>query len=171
MKALLTHLFINIALFSSVIAESPVPENQEIDRPGRGLFWAANLPGGSYTVALERITSISRHKYILDGAVIVDEVTVDTDGQALARFYYLSSVTDEAPTAAAKILSNGIDRIQDLAKKQDITLQDMVMKKYPVTTHAKSIEFRILSKPRLDMLFESVNMSWKRKDGRVFTAQ
>ena len=42
-------------------------------------------------VALDRIASVSRHKYVLDGALIIDEVTVDTVGQASARFYFISS--------------------------------------------------------------------------------
>ena len=62
-------------------------EIQSSDKEGRRGYWEANLAGGNYLVALSRISSVSRHKYVLDGALIVEEVTVDTTGQALARFY------------------------------------------------------------------------------------
>ena len=59
---------------------------------GPNRFWQATLGGGHFMVALDRIASVSRQKYVLDGAVIVDEVTVDTVGQALARFYYITPI-------------------------------------------------------------------------------
>ena len=55
------------------------------DAAGPARFWQAKLGTGLYMVALDRITSVSRHQYLLDGALIIDEVTVDSAGQALAR--------------------------------------------------------------------------------------
>ena len=50
------------------------------DSLGEKGFWQGSLPGGSYAVALSRITSISKHEYLLDGNLIVTEVTIDTIG-------------------------------------------------------------------------------------------
>jgi len=79
---------------SMIQAQNPTqPQNTE-DSPRANRFWQATLPGGHYMVALDRISSVSRHRYLLDGALIVDEVTIDSLGQALARFYHISPVTD-----------------------------------------------------------------------------
>jgi hypothetical protein len=47
----------------------------------------------------------------------------------------------------------------------------MVMKKYPDTSHAKSIEYRILSEADLGALYASVSNSWETGRGRKFTAK
>ena len=31
-------------------------------------FWKASLPGGAYMVALDRISSVAKHTYVVDGA-------------------------------------------------------------------------------------------------------
>ena len=47
----------------------------------------------------------------------------------------------------------------------------MVVKKYPVTSHAKTIEYRILSEAELTSLYNSVRNSWETGRGRKFTAK
>ena len=70
-------------------------------------FWQADLPGGSYTVALDQITSISKHSYIIDGNISVTEVVIDTSGNALTRFYYLEPAAQGTSDLAAKISPAG----------------------------------------------------------------
>lgn len=139
------------------------------DSPGPGRFWQATLGGGHFMVALDRIVSVSRHKYLLDGALIVDEVTVDTVGQALARFYHIAPVTDAAPGNAVAGLA---DRARELAEKAGertgVNVQNMVIKKYPDTSHAKSIEYRVLTEAELTALYASVRNAWETGRGRQF---
>jgi hypothetical protein len=59
-------------------------------------FWSVTLPGGEYTVALDRISSVSIHEYTLDVQNIVTEVVIDTNGRALVRFYHVRSVLEDA---------------------------------------------------------------------------
>ena len=74
-------------------AADPADSKNTEDSPQSNRFWQATLPGGHYMVALDRISSVSRHRYVLlDGSAIVDEVTIDALGQALARFYYIAPV-------------------------------------------------------------------------------
>ena len=47
-------------------------------------FWKATLPGGEYMVALNSISSIAKHTYIVDGAARVFEVTVADRSSAIA---------------------------------------------------------------------------------------
>ncbi len=142
------------------------------ETPGNNRFWQANLPGGSFMVALDRIVSVSRHKYLLDGAVIVDEVTVDTDGQALARFYFIAPLTDAAPgNSISGMATRGKELIDKAAERTGTDVQNMVVKKYPETTHARSIEYRVMSEAALSSLFASAKNAWETGRGRQFSAK
>jgi hypothetical protein len=146
--------------------------NKTGDSAGPNRFWQATLSGGHYMVALDRIASVSRHKYVLDGSVIVDEVTVDTVGQALARFYYITPITDAAPgSTASDVADRARELLEKAADRAGTDVQDMVVKKYPVTSHAKTIEYRILSAAELTSLYDSVRNSWETGRGRKFTAK
>ncbi len=149
-------------------AEKPKPG----DSPGPNRFWQATLSGGHFMVPLDRIVSISRHKYVVDGAVIVDEVTIDTVGQALPRFYFIAPITDAAPgNTVAGLAERGRELIEDAAERTGVEIQNMVVKKIPDTTHAKSIEYRLLAKKDLDALYASVRNAWETGRGRQFSAK
>lgn len=164
-----------LALSAQVNAQDAAaadPNAKSGDSAGPSRFWQATLDGGHYMVALDRIASVSRHKYVLDGAVIVDEVTVDTVGQALARFYYITPISDAAPgNALSEIADHGREIVEKAAKYAKTDVQDMVMKKYPETSHAKSIEYRILSEEVLTALYTSVRSSWETGRGRKYTSK
>jgi hypothetical protein len=155
-------------------AQEPPENSENIKRNSR--FWEATLAGGHYMVALDRISSVSRHKYLLDGAVIVDEVTIDTVGQALARFYFITPITESATgsaagAAAAKITERGQELIDRAAQAAGTEAHRMVIKKFPETTHAHTIEYRILSEEELTALYESVRNAWESGRGRKFSAK
>lgn len=142
------------------------------ESPGPNRFWLASVTGGSFMVALDRIVSVSRHKYLLDGAVIVDEVTVDTAGQALARFYFISPLSDVAPgNSIAGLAQRGQELAEKAAQRAGTDAQNMVVKKYPETTHAKAIEYRLMSEAQLSALYSSVSNAWESGRGRKFTAK
>jgi hypothetical protein len=147
------------------------PKAGESSGPTR--FWQASLAGGSFMVALDKISSVSRAKYLLDGAVIVDEVTVDTVGQALARFYFITPVTDALPgTTASELSKRGRELVDKAAERAgNSELPSMVIKKYPDTTHAKSVEFRLNSEADLAALYSSVKSCWESGRGRQFNAK
>lgn len=148
------------------------PANKTGDSAGPSRFWQAALSGGHFMVALDRIASVSRHKYVLDGSLIIDEVTVDTVGQALARFYYITPITDTATeTSVAGLADRGRELLDKAADRVGTDVQNMVVKKYPLTSHAKSIEYRILSAGELTALYDSVRSSWETGRGRKFTAK
>jgi hypothetical protein len=156
-------------------AQNTTPTNQatgDVEVPNR--FWEASVGGGQYMVALDRISAISRHKYVLDGAVIVDEVTIDALGQGLVRFYYLSPISDamsggEVAQAAAKIADRGRELVDQAAGRAGTSVQNMVVKKFPETTHARSIEYRVMSESELSAIYKSVRTAWERGKGRRFS--
>lgn len=142
------------------------------DKAGLERFWEAKLGGGEYVVALNRISSVSRHKYVLDGALIVDEVTIDTLGQSLARFYYITPITSAVPgTGAAQLAESAMKLVDGAAKTSGSDIQNMVVKKYPLTTHAKAVEYRLLSENQLNVLYQSAKTAWQTGEGRVFTGR
>lgn len=140
------------------------------DQEGRKGYWEANVGGGNYVVALGRISSVSRHQYVLDGALIVDEVTVDTTGQALARFYHIKPITaGVSGSASAQAAERALALVEGAAQRAGSDLQNMVQKKYPLTTHSKTIEYRVLSEAQLGVLYQSVKTAWQTGQGRIFT--
>lgn len=161
-----------LAIPPLAIAQTPEDPEQTADISIPNRFWQAKLPGGHFMVPLNRIVSVSRHTYLLDGAIIVDEVTVDTDGQALARFYFTKSVAEAIPGNTVKaVAGRAKDVVGEVDKRTGLDLKDMVIKKYPDTTHAKSIEYRLFSQKDLDSLYSSVQTAWESGRGRQFTVK
>lgn len=120
---------------------------------------------------MSRITSVSRHKYVLDGAVIVDEVTVDTEGQSLARFYFISPVTTGGPeSGTAQLAERALEIANNLASEKGSSV-GYGSEKYPLTTHSKAIEYRLMTEAQLSALYQSVKTARQTGDGRVFKGQ
>lgn len=144
------------------------------DQQQRERFWEANVGGGQFMVSLGQIVSVSRHQYILDGTVLVDEVTIDTQGQVPARFYYLTQITDEMRgsgigAALGRLSDRGEQLTQRGAEVGGTQVHEMVQKKFPLTTHAKQVEYRVLSPEILGQLYSSARTAWRSGRGRVFT--
>jgi hypothetical protein len=137
--------------------------------PTNILMWRCNLPGGSYSVALRSITSVSIHEYMVDAAVRVTEVNIDTSGNALARFYYLEPNTPNAPGGLGQAT---IEKTQEvLQQAADKTGQDAwkkVVKNYPTTTHSHTIEYRVTDKETLHKLYDSAESALRLNRNSVF---
>lgn len=136
-------------------------------------MWRANLPGGSYSVALRSIVSVSMHEYVVDGAARVTEVNIDTLGSALVRFYYIEPNTVSAPGGlgaatvekAQQLFQEGIEKsgqAGDVWKK--------VVKSYPTTTHSRTIEFRIPNKDTVLKIFDSAEAAFRLQKNTVYKA-
>ena len=76
MKALRILFFLSLSLICPLSAQGtnqPADDEDRNDRvedaldPSHRRFWQASLPGGHYMVALDRISNISMHEYVLDG--------------------------------------------------------------------------------------------------------
>lgn len=156
-------------VFPPVDPPTTKPAEENESRPTRNArgFWQAMLAGGEFVVSTDKITSVSRHSYLLDGTLVVDEVTIDTTGQALARFYFITPVG--ANTTAGGTVDAALEKakgVVDSAGQRAATdLENMVIKKYPDTTHAKTIEYRIATKQELTNLFNSAREAWLSGDG------
>jgi hypothetical protein len=133
-------------------------------------LWRCTLPGGAYQVALRSIVSISSHEYLVDGAARVTEVNIDTQGTALARFYYLEPVTPKSPVGIGdEITRKGQELLIEAADRSGQDAWKKVVKTYPATTHARTVEYRLASKDQLQALFTSVETSWRTGKGVDFS--
>ncbi|MGE9269471.1 MAG: hypothetical protein ACQKBU_01600 [Verrucomicrobiales bacterium] len=140
----------------------------ESDSPKR--FWQASLPSGHYMVALDRISNISMHEYLLDGNLVVNEVTVDTTGRALARFYYIEPLAESMKrNEVTRTLDKGRGLIERAGQRLGSDAHNMAQKNYPTTTHAGMIEYRILHLEDLDALYDSLRKAWQNGRGRTLT--
>ena len=123
-------------------------------------LWRCNLPGGTYQVLVSAILSVSSQEYVVDGAARVTEVNIDTAGQFAVRFYYIEPAVTSGPGGlGAATLGKVQSLLTDAAERSGTDAWKKVVKSYPVTTHARTIEYRIGDKDSLMKIFTSASNS------------
>jgi hypothetical protein len=153
-------------------AQSPSPTESPSPTPTSRLpIWRCELPGGTYEVALRAIVSVSMHEYVVDGAARVNEMNVDTQGNMSVRFYYLEPIAAKSPLGVGQ---SAIDRVGDLAREagQRVGAEDVwqrVVKTYPTTTHAHTIEYRVESEDQLKQIFTSAQGAFESGKSATYT--
>ncbi len=130
-------------------------------------LWRCELPGGVYLVALRSIVSISSHEYVVDGLARVTEVNVATASTVEARFYFLEPLNPTSSTGPGATLEALQQRVQDLSASHPEVeaVWQKVVKNYPTTTHAHTVEYRLNSKGDLQNLYSSLEQSWTTGKG------
>jgi hypothetical protein len=105
---------------------------------------------------------VSTHEYLVDGAIRVVELNIDTNGSTLARFYFIEPNTPNAPGG---IGASVIDKAQQLfTQAADKTGQDAwkkVVKNYPATTHARTVEYRLQSREEINKVFAAAEEAFR----------
>lgn len=137
-------------------------------------YWKAEMPGGKYIVAHDSINGVSMQEYVLDGAARVTEVNVSTSGVMQPRFYYIEPLNVDAPTSAGgSVVDRAQSALEDAASRvvPGDPVWAKVVKSYPTTTHAGTIEFRVESKEQLKNLYESLEDSWIKGRSEIFRAE
>ena len=147
-------------------AQTPAPPT-----PPRGNFWKCTLPGGVYEVFLRQITAISTAEYVVEGGIKVTQLTIDTTGKTEARFYYMQTLAQAAnggpaqtaANAAQQKLQQATDRVTSAMTGgvANEAMNTMVVKTYPTTTHANTVEYRVATLGEIDELFKSLQTSWE----------
>ncbi|MDE1170856.1 MAG: hypothetical protein PW734_06580 [Verrucomicrobium sp.] len=145
--------------------------------------WKCTLSGGNYEVALPYITSVSTQQYIVDGGGHITELTIDTLGNTQARFYCMQTGAQAAAAAGAggaaqSLLEEAQQRVQDATDHVTSvmggppaaqTANTTVMKTYPTTTHAHTVEYRLETPAEVDALFQSVKNAWENGTTTTYT--
>jgi len=114
-------------------------------------------------VNLAMVTSVSTHEYVVDGAARVTEFTIGTSGAVVARFYYLEPMVPKSPVGFGQSI---IDKVQEkVGEASERTGTEEVWKKvvknYPLTTHAHTVEYRLDSVDQVTKLEKSIEDAWK----------
>ncbi len=143
---------------------------QDNDSLARSGVYCFITPGGTYFVKMATIDSVSMHDYIVDGLANVTELTIATTSSEVARFYYLEPIVPQSPVGVGQSL---IDKAQE---KLDEALQrtgqtgvwHRVVKNYPTTTHAHTIEYRVEKKEQLNTLYNAFLNRWLRGQGLFY---
>lgn len=175
MKTILTALLLLTASLS--FAQTTTPPSTPSEDESNPRFWqAAFANGGHYLVKLDRISSASKHEYIGNGAARVIEVTLGTDTSVVARFYFLEPVGKDSSIAAANVI---INRAEDVAKNvagrvSPTAAKLNVVKDYPNTTHAHTVEYVLQTEATLNSLYGSLmqaintgrGRTWKESSGK-----
>jgi len=121
--------------------------------------------GNYYSVALGAVDSVSQHEYLLDGTLRVVEVTVATRGSTQARFYVLEKPSSDTGGLPGQALADGVGRVaEEIASRAPGSVKNItntVVKKFPETSHAKIIEYRISDRETLHKLFDHLLRRWQ----------
>ena len=134
----------------------------------RMALWNCKFADGNYySVSLGAIDSVSQHEYLLDGTLRVVEVTVATRGSTQARFYVLEKPSPDTGGLPGQSLADGVGRVaEEIASRAPGTVKtatNSVVKKFPETTHAKVIEYRIANREILGKLFDHLLKRWQSR--------
>ncbi len=137
-------------------------------------MWRCDLPGGSYEIAIRSIISVSTHEYVVDGIARVTEMNIDTPGNMAVRFYYIEPIV---PTSPVGIGQTTLDKAQQMAEEAAGRVipgeppWQKVVKSYPTSTHAHTIEYRLDSKDDIDTLFNSADTAFRNNQNTLITLQ
>ncbi len=154
-----------LVLAATLHAQAPTPPAQPPaptgDKTNQTLF-RCTLPGGTYEVAVRAIVAVASHEYVVDGIARVTEVNIDTTGALVARFYYIEPATPNTPGGLGAAT---IEKAQQLFKEAaDRSGQDAwkkVVKNYPMTTHARTVEYRVTEKEHLTRIFAGAEEAFR----------
>jgi hypothetical protein len=155
-------LLVLATLASVSVAQNPAtpsatPTPQPAVNSARPI-WRCNLSGGTYQVLASAILSVSSHEYVVDGAARVSEVNVDTSGQFAVRFYFIEPAAASGPGGiGAATLGKVQGLLTEAAERSGTDAWKKVVKSYPATTHARTIEYRVGGKDALNRIFASAS--------------
>lgn len=147
-----------ILIALTTAAASAQPQDAPASQQPR--VWTAETPAGTYTVRLSTITSVSTHEYLVDATAKVTELTIATTGSEIARFYHISPVTPSIPSPLGQ---SGVNMVSDKLKEtadRGAGEWQKVVKNYPMTTHAHTIEYRVNSRETLLQIYKSAHKAW-----------
>lgn len=130
---------------------------------------------------VDKINSISSQNYVT-GTFEVQEIVIDFEGSdTQLRIYHTkpydpTKATQKAMEGSRVPGVSGIQRISERATtkayEETESVNDamnlFVMKEYPVTTHSKTLEFRVKSESDIRQLFRELRHRWIVATGKEF---
>ena len=170
MKTIFLFIFLFVSpLFaqsSSSSSSDTSSSNTSTSTTDTGILWRCELPGGIYIVNVRSITSLSSHEYIVDNVARVTEVTVGTTGDVVGRFYYIEPITKSPLPIGQSALDKIEEKLQEGSQRVGIEpIWKKVLKTFPGSTHAHTVEYRLESKDQLNQILSNLEKVWRNRQG------
>ena len=108
-------------------------------------------------------------QYLLKGTLTRELVGAEDVDSPQRGWFWQLQVLPEALDDRERIVDRGREIIEDKADDAGTDVHNMVVKKFPETTHAHCIEYRLLSAEELNGLFNSARTAWETGHGRSFS--
>ncbi len=146
------------------------PQQDQVTRDG---LWDGRLKGGNYIVRCNSIIALSKHEYISDGVARVVEVNLTLNSAQIVRFYFLEPYKPETGSSTLGAGTQALEKAKGLFEQAagrvspELTTPKVV-KNYPASTHAHTIEFVMKEEATLNSLFGSLERSFRTGQGRVW---
>jgi hypothetical protein len=151
-----------LVLAATLHAQTATPPPAPAATASKILYFRSTLPGGTFQVAVSAITAVASHEYLVDGVARVTEVNIDTTGSLVARYYYIEPALPSSPVGLGNAT---IEKAQELFKEAaERSGQDAwkkVVKNYPTTTHARTIEYRVTDREHLTRIFNAAEEAFR----------
>ncbi len=154
----------------TVLLSAQAPVRPTVDGTLRP-FWRAQLPAGTFLVPLDRVSNVSTHEYVVQGAGRVWEMVVSDDSSTIARFYYMESASrlkDPLITGESglKYTEAALEKAAKATETEEIWRR--VVKEYPHATHAHTVEYRLEDVKTVHRLFDHLSDCWTQgKPGQI----
>lgn len=163
-------LILSLLAAALLLPHTVSAQNQNNNQPAVVDGWRGYLSiqqkDGHFVVPYTRIVSVTRHEYLVDGGGKVSEVTIDTAGSVIARYYYLETILGDSSLNAGSIIENRIKETENAVNKKTGVDTRPVIKHYPTTTHAKTVEFNLSNKADLGRIYDHIIHEWIEEGGR-----
>lgn len=122
-------------------------------------------------LSISSIVSIAKHRFMLNGALPVSEVTIDTVGNNSLRFYYVNNQQD-SPTAPPTDVRSGARQAAQQAAAEingevSTGKSNLPSVQYPDGVYAHTIEYQVSSSGALDTLFTSALAAWENSSDKT----
>ncbi len=164
-KFLLSALALGMCAVTPVLAQ----QNKITDEDNQTQFWIGKMSEGECMVHLSRLNGVFMHRYVLDNACMVYEVTLVISGNTPIKFYYMQMLGKNSGINAVKNVTNRISELGGEASRRltgsEINPETTVAKAYPNTN---SVEYRLATLDQLNKLYASIVRAWKNGRGRTF---
>lgn len=175
MKALL--LALSLLLTVSLQAQStttPTTPSTQQDTATQDGLWQGKFKGGNYIVRCNSIIALSKHEYISDGVARVVEINLTLNSAQIVRFYFLEPYKPESGSSTVGAGTQALEKARGLfeqaAGRVSPGITDpKVVKNYPVSTHAHTVEFVVKDEAKLNLLYGSLERSFRTGQGRAWT--
>jgi hypothetical protein len=179
MKSLLLALLLLPAAFAlaqSAPGQNPTGQGgqqNQADEPTRDGLWDGRLKGGNYLVRCNSIIALSKHEYVADGVARVVEVNLTLSSSQIVRFYFLEPVKLDSGSSLVNAGTQAIERAKGLVEQaagrvSPSLTEPKVVKSYPASTHAHTVEFVLKEEARLNSLFQSLERGFRTGQGRIW---